>query len=45
LPEPNREIVACGFFEAAGLPAETTSGTRLRIIEVIEGREPILTWR
>ena len=44
LPEPNREIVACGFFEAAGLPAETTSGTRLRIIEVIEGREPILTW-
>src|ERR1700741_4418749 len=34
LPEPNREIVACGFFEAGGLPAETTEGTRLRISEV-----------
>ena len=30
LPEPNREIVACGFFEMAALPAETTRGTRLR---------------
>ena len=45
LPEPNREIVACGFFETAALPAETTSGTRLRIAEVIENRPPILTWR
>jgi len=24
LPEPTREIVACGFFETAALPAETT---------------------
>jgi ADP-ribose pyrophosphatase YjhB (NUDIX family) len=45
LPEPNREIVACGFFETAALPAETTRGTRLRISEVIEGRGPIATWR
>ena len=45
LPEPNREIVACGFFEAAALPAETTQGTRLRISEVLEGRAPIATWR
>jgi 8-oxo-dGTP pyrophosphatase MutT (NUDIX family) len=45
LPEPNSEIVACGFFEAGGLPAETTEGTRLRISEVLEGREPIDTWR
>ncbi len=45
LPEPNREIVACGFFEMAALPAETTKGTRLRISEVIDGREPIATWR
>ncbi|HEY2212469.1 MAG TPA: NUDIX domain-containing protein [Bradyrhizobium sp.] len=45
LPEPNREIIACGFFEAGGLPAETTEGTRLRILEVLEGREPIGTWR
>ena len=38
LPEPNREIVACGFFAAAALPAETTEGTRLRIAEVLEGQ-------
>jgi 8-oxo-dGTP pyrophosphatase MutT (NUDIX family) len=45
LPEPNREIVACGFFEADALPAETTGGTRLRISEVLEGSAPIATWR
>jgi 8-oxo-dGTP pyrophosphatase MutT (NUDIX family) len=45
LPEANREIIACGFFEAGGLPAETTEGTRLRISEVLEGRKPIATWR
>jgi ADP-ribose pyrophosphatase YjhB (NUDIX family) len=45
LPEPNREIVACGFFAADALPAETTRGTRLRISEVLEGRAPIATWR
>jgi len=44
LPEPNREIVACGFFEVSALPAETTAGTRLRISEVLEGRGPIATW-
>jgi 8-oxo-dGTP pyrophosphatase MutT (NUDIX family) len=45
LPEPNHEIVACGFFEADALPAETTRGTRLRISEVLEGNAPIATWR
>ena len=45
LPEANREIIACGFFEANALPAETTKGTRLRIAEVLENREPIATWR
>jgi ADP-ribose pyrophosphatase YjhB (NUDIX family) len=45
LPEPNREIVACGFFDAAALPAETTEGTRRRIAEVLEGKPPIPTWR
>jgi 8-oxo-dGTP pyrophosphatase MutT (NUDIX family) len=45
LPEPNREIIACGFFEATALPAETTKGTRLRISEVLEGRAPMATWR
>jgi ADP-ribose pyrophosphatase YjhB (NUDIX family) len=44
-PEANREIVACGFFDAAALPAETTEGTRLRISEVLEGKAPIATWR
>ena len=44
LPEPNREIIACGFFDAAALPAETTRGTRLRISEVLDGKPPIATW-
>jgi ADP-ribose pyrophosphatase YjhB (NUDIX family) len=45
MPEANREIIACGFFDAAALPAETTAGTRLRISEVLEVRAPIATWR
>jgi 8-oxo-dGTP pyrophosphatase MutT (NUDIX family) len=44
-PAPNREIVACGFFDVAALPADTTEGTRLRISEVLEGRVPTATWR
>ena len=45
LPEPNREIVACGFFEAGALPEETTTGTRLRISEALQGKSQIGTWR
>jgi ADP-ribose pyrophosphatase YjhB (NUDIX family) len=45
LPEPNREIIACGFFEADALPAQTTAGTRLRISEVLDGKAPLATWR
>jgi 8-oxo-dGTP pyrophosphatase MutT (NUDIX family) len=45
LPEPNREIVACGFFEASALPPGTTEGTRLRVAEVLENSPPIATWR
>ena len=45
LPEPNREIVACGFFEVGALPAETTEETRLRISEVVESGPPAATWR
>ena len=45
LPEPNREIVACGFFDAAALPAETTAGTRRRIAEVLQGEAISATWR
>jgi ADP-ribose pyrophosphatase YjhB (NUDIX family) len=45
LPEPNREIIACGFFETDALPADTTAGTRLRIGEVLDGQARIATWR
>ena len=45
LPEPNREIIDCGFFDSQGLPPETTMGTRLRISEVIENKPPMQTWR
>ena len=45
LPEPNHEIVACGFFDTAALPDGTTQGTRMRIQEVLEGKAPIATWR
>ena len=44
LPQPNHEIVACGFFEPGALPQETSAGTRLRISEVLEGRDQIATW-
>jgi 8-oxo-dGTP pyrophosphatase MutT (NUDIX family) len=43
-PAPNREIVACGFFALAELPAETTRGTRLRIAEVVEKAVIIPDW-
>jgi 8-oxo-dGTP pyrophosphatase MutT (NUDIX family) len=45
IPEPNREIVASGFFDPAALPEGTTPGTRLRISEVLDGRASIATWR
>ena len=45
LPEPNREIVECGFYDAAALPADTTRGTRLRIAEVLDGQVRIASWR
>ena len=45
LPEPNREIVECGFYDAAALPADTTRGTRLRIAEVLDGKARIASWR
>jgi len=45
MPKPNHEIIACGFFDAAALPDETTLGTRLRISEVLDGRARIATWR
>lgn len=44
-PEPNREIIDCGFFETQALPPDTTTGTRLRIAEVTENKPQIRTWR
>lgn len=43
-PEPNREIVACGFFGLDSLPPDTTRGTRLRIAEVLENAEISRDW-
>jgi ADP-ribose pyrophosphatase YjhB (NUDIX family) len=45
MPEPNREIVECGFFPAGALPAGTTQGTRRRIEEVLNNVAPTATWR
>jgi ADP-ribose pyrophosphatase YjhB (NUDIX family) len=44
-PEPNREIIDCGFFGMDALPPETTLGTRLRIAEVVDNKPPGQTWR
>lgn len=38
MPERNHEIIACGFFDVAALPDDTTRGTRLRIAEVLGNR-------
>jgi 8-oxo-dGTP pyrophosphatase MutT (NUDIX family) len=43
-PEPNREIVAHGFFPIDALPADTTAGTRARIAEVLDGRAISERW-
>jgi ADP-ribose pyrophosphatase YjhB (NUDIX family) len=36
-PQPNREIIAHGFFRPEALPADTTAGTRTRIAEALFG--------
>jgi ADP-ribose pyrophosphatase YjhB (NUDIX family) len=43
-PKPNREIAAHGFFPCDALPAETTTGTRARIAEVLTGRPAAERW-
>lgn len=45
LPEPNREIIACGFFATGALPVDTTLGTLSRLGEVLDGVKTIPTWR
>ena len=44
-PEPNREIVECGFFAITALPEGTTHGTRQRLAEVLDGKPLTATWR
>lgn len=44
VPEPNREIVACGFYALDSLPPDTTRGTRLRIAEVLEKKPLSSDW-
>jgi 8-oxo-dGTP pyrophosphatase MutT (NUDIX family) len=43
-PQPNREIVAHGFFAVHELPDDTTRATRERIAEVLSGRTPSEIW-
>jgi 8-oxo-dGTP pyrophosphatase MutT (NUDIX family) len=43
-PEPNREIVAHGFFAPSALPEETTLSTRARIAEVLDARAAAELW-
>jgi 8-oxo-dGTP pyrophosphatase MutT (NUDIX family) len=44
VPQPNREILASGFFPVDALPPGTTKGTRARIAEVTEGRPAAECW-
>jgi len=37
MPEPNREIIAHGFFAVDALPNDTSAATRARVAEVLGG--------
>lgn len=43
-PQPNREIVAHGFFPVDALPPDTTRGTRARLREILEEQRPAEEW-
>jgi len=43
-PRPNYEIVEHGFFAPDALPEDTTTATRARIAEVLNGHEPGEQW-
>ena len=43
-PQPNREIIAHGFFGPDALPEGTTTATRARVAEVLEGRAAVDIW-
>jgi ADP-ribose pyrophosphatase YjhB (NUDIX family) len=41
---PDREIAEAGFFPLDRLPEETTSATRRRLAEILEGQPPSASW-
>jgi 8-oxo-dGTP pyrophosphatase MutT (NUDIX family) len=41
---PNMEIADAGFFAPAGVPADTTAGTRRRLAEIVDGGERAAVW-
>jgi len=43
-PIANHEIIDHGFFPPDALPSDTTTGTRARIAEVIDGKSPAPRW-
>jgi ADP-ribose pyrophosphatase YjhB (NUDIX family) len=43
-PQPNREIVAHGFFAPDAFPDGTTASTRARVAEVLGGRPAAEIW-
>jgi len=43
-PQPDREIIAHGFFAPRALPADTSRATRERIAEVLTARTPADIW-
>jgi ADP-ribose pyrophosphatase YjhB (NUDIX family) len=43
-PQPNREIIAHGFFAPEAFPHDTTASTRARVAEVLGGRAPAEIW-
>ncbi len=43
-PRPTREIVAHGFFAPDALPEGTSTATRARIAEVLDGRDAAEIW-
>ena len=42
--QPDREIADAGFFPLDRLPDGTTSATRRRLAEILEGQPPTATW-
>lgn len=43
-PQPNREIIAHGFFAVDALPQDTSRATRARIAEVLGGHDAAEVW-